>query len=123
MKTQVQTRAPWTQCTLDCSQLESADNLARLSLDTFAENAEGVCLLMRPMFTQVAKVRSEGRLLVVLPGSSNSHLTELGIREAAYQATHMFVADPGLLPWYSWVPKQFILAPWSSVRNGIFPHF
>ena len=33
----------------------------------------------------------------------------------------LFPTSPSasLLPWYSWVPRQFFFAPWSSVRNGI----
>ena len=41
-------RTPWTQCTLDLSQLQKADDLQHLSLDSFAENAEGICAFATP---------------------------------------------------------------------------
>ena len=89
-------RTPWTQCTLDLSQLQKADDLQHLSLDSFAENAEGIALLPRQLFAQVAKVRSTKRLLVVLPGGSNEELTQLGLTDPSFLACQMFIHDPAL---------------------------
>ena len=89
-------RAPWTSCSLDLTQLQDASDLSSLSLADFCEGAEGVALLTRPLFAQVSRVRSKGRLLVVLPGGDNSDLTALGLGDSSFQATHMFLYDPNL---------------------------
>ena len=78
--------------------------LSILPLDAFAENATGVVMLPRAMFSSVCKVRSKHALLVVLPGASNDDLPSLGITNSAYAPHWMFLRDPvyiaiGLVAW------------------------
>ena len=65
-----------------------------ISPDDFAENATGVVMLSRAMFSSVCKVRSKHALLVVLPGANNSDLPGLGLAESSFAAHWMFLRDP-----------------------------
>jgi hypothetical protein len=90
-------RSSWTSCCIDLTQLDfqSLDSpLAMISPDDFAENATGVVMLSRAMFSSVCKVRSKHALLVVLPGANNSDLPGLGLAESSFAAHWMFLRDP-----------------------------
>ena len=90
-------RSPWTSCSIDLTQLDftsRAEPLSMISPDAFTENATGVVMLTRPMFSSVSKVRSKHALLVVLPGAKNDELAGLKLSSSSFASHWMFLRDP-----------------------------
>ena len=101
-KLQASTRAKWIDCIFDLSQLDVASldsPLPILSPDSFSENSTGLCLLTRPLFSAVHKVRSLKPLLVVLPGGRNDDLLQLGFTNSAFSVHWMSIQEGPLGPW------------------------
>ena len=84
-------------------------------------SSRAVCSRRLPRFA--AEAGSSLSFLVPTTGISQNLVSAMPrIKPRTCLLQILFPTSPSasLLPWYSWVPRQFFLAPWSSVRNGIF---
>lgn len=91
------TRSAWVDCSVDMSLFQQT--LPVLTPTEFCENAHGLVLLSRQLFTDVSKIRSTKALVAVLPGTKNEDLRAIGLGDSAISTHQLFIHDPLLDKW------------------------